>query len=139
MIVPKVLFGIQSIFETRYITKVHESRDIVVHNYWGIESHFGVYMLGILLGYLIRRKPDLYFGGRIGELFIWIVSWSMTVWGLLWHRNYYNPDYEFGKYEVLLWQAFSKYFYCAGWFWTIYACTTGRGGLILSFNNQLLK
>ena len=126
---PKMLYGIPHLFDMIDIPTFTESAKTVSHNYFGIEQHFQLYMLGILVGYLIKRHPKAYLGGRIGELFIWLATWSLTTYAIFWHRNYYNyAEYRVTEIEVINWIAFSKVCYAAGWCWAFYACVTGRAG-----------
>ncbi len=130
---PKIIFGTPYLFEWSEFAYPFSFLDSLKSNYWGIESHVVSYMLGMLLGYLIRQKPNLYFGGRFGELFIWIISWSLTSFAFYWNKDLYNPYNDLTQTQILLWIAFSKLCYLSGWFFLLYFCTTGRGGLVLFF------
>jgi hypothetical protein len=88
-------------------------------------------MLGMLLGYLLRHKPDLYLGGKIGETFCWIFSLSMSFGAMFWHGNWFlEPPNQTSLYFYLL---FSKIFWCVGWAWIIFACATGRAKSLNNF------
>jgi hypothetical protein len=87
-------------------------------------------MLGMLLGYLIRHKPNLYFGGRIGELLLWTISWFFTFFAIYWNKDLFNPYNNLSQTELFSWIAFSKLCYLSGWFFLLYFCTTGRGGFL---------
>ena len=127
---PKLLFGIPHLFESMKTLNFDIMAQTASHQYWGIESHFQIYSLGILLGFIIRRYPNVYLGGRMGELPIWLITWSMTTYAIFWHRDYYNfAEYTVTEWDVINWIAYSKVCYAAGWFWAFYALTTGRGGL----------
>jgi hypothetical protein len=93
----------------------------------GVEQHTGSYILGILLGYLIKYKPNLYLGGRIGESFIWIITIVITFWGIIWNKDFMKFDYNLTQTELLFWIGLDKYMWTAFWFWVIYMGATGRG------------
>jgi hypothetical protein len=95
-------------------------------------------MLGMLLGYLIRHKPNLYFGGRIGELLLWTISWFLTFFAIYWNKDLYNPYNNLSQTELLSWIAFSKLCYLCGWFFLLYFCATGRGGFFISHQNTFI-
>jgi hypothetical protein len=83
-------------------------------------------MLGMLLGYLIRHKPNLYFGGQIGEFFIWIITWSLTFWAIYWNKDLFNTSTVLSQTELFSWIAFSKLCYLSGWCWLLYCCCTEK-------------
>ena len=129
---PKLLLGIPHFFETLGTTNLDIMAKIVTHQYWGIEAHVQLYVVGILLGYLIKRHSNLFLGGIYGEVAIWLSTWALTFYAIFWHRNYLNlAEYTVSQTEIINWIAFSKVCYAAGWFWTFYACCTGRAGMLL--------
>ncbi|XP_054166924.1 nose resistant to fluoxetine protein 6-like [Oppia nitens] len=131
---PKYLLGIPHIFEGYRTLNFDTMVSSLSHHYWGIEPHFQVYTLGLLLGFMVKKYPKLNLGGYIGESVLWIVTWSMTGYALFWHRNYFRvTEYVVNNNEILLWVSLSKLCYSAGWMWAIYACCTARAGFINQF------
>jgi len=76
---PKILFGIPHFWEYDKFRLLSECMQTARHHFYGIEQHAGSYVLGMFLGYLVRYKPNLYFGGRIGESIIWIMTTIITI------------------------------------------------------------
>ena len=138
---PKIFFGIPHLFDNNKNFNFETMTKTVSHHYWGIEAHVQLYVVGILIGYIIRRHPKAYLGGRWGELLIWLTTWSMTTYAIFWHKDYYKySEYKVTQQEIINWIAFSKVCYAAGWCWAFYACTTGRAGMLLfqTTNSQLI-
>ena len=128
-VTPKLVFGIPHLFDGYKTFNFEQMAQLVSHNYWGIEQHVQLYVVGILLGYLVRRHPNAYLGGVWGEIVIWLISWGLTFYAVFWHRNYHNyAEYRVTQIEIINWLAFSKICYGVGWCWAFYACTTGRAG-----------
>ena len=126
---PKVIWGVPYIFEYPPNDSIWTTVRSVILYYWRIDSHIVSYVLGMFCGYLVRQKPDLYLGGRIGELFLWITCTALTIISMFWINNFWDPYYPLTETEVLLFLALAKIMYLCGWFWMIYACATGRGGM----------
>ena len=128
-IIPRMILDIPFIYESMEFKSIWTTINLVRLYYWRADPHLVSYALGFFGGYLIRKKPNLYFGGRIGELFLWVVSSSLTLYSILWSNQFWKPYYHLTKTEVILFLAFCKLMYLCGWFWMIYACATGRGGM----------
>jgi len=124
---PKIIFGIPHFFEYKQFRIPSELMQSLRHHFLGVEQHTGSYILGILLGYLIKYKPNLYLGGRIGESFIWIITIVITFWGIIWNKDFMKFDYNLTQTELLFWIGLDKYMWTAFWFWIIYMGATGRG------------
>ncbi|CAG2180159.1 unnamed protein product, partial [Oppiella nova] len=92
-----------------------------------MQSHLVSYAIGMLTGYVIRYKPNLYFGGRVGETILWITCTTSTFAAIYWINHFYDVYYPLTTTETLLMMAFSKPLYLLGWVWLFYACSTGRG------------
>jgi hypothetical protein len=129
-IIPKLL-GINFLFEWRSFETLDKLNDAVHWNFTGSNVHFAPYACGILLGYIIRKKPNIYLGGKIGESIIWIICGSMSVWAYFWHSNWFVE--EPSQMNMFLHMAFGKLMWVAGLGWIIFACSTGRAGK-LQFN-----
>ncbi|CAG2168595.1 unnamed protein product [Oppiella nova] len=91
------------------------------------DSHLVSYAIGMLTGYVIRYKPNLYFGGRVGETILWITCTTSSFAAIYWINHFYDIYYPLTTTETLLMMAFSKPLYLLGWVWLFYACSTGRG------------
>ena len=128
-IAPKIIWGIPHYYEFPEVESVFSMGNTIITYYWRSDPHWVSYAFGMFCGYLTRQKPDLYFGGRIGELFLWLTSFSLTLYSLYWVNDMWYPYYVLKTNEIVLFLAFCKLMYLCGWFWMIYACTTGRGGM----------
>ena len=127
-IVPKVFFDIPHYYELAKWKSLETGYASVKHHFYGTQQHLHTYAFGILTGYLIRKHPNLYFGGRIGELFLWVFSWWLTFYSMWWTRDWTSLSYVVDETELYIWQMFGKLMFIAGWSWLLYACGTGRGG-----------
>ncbi|CAG2167838.1 unnamed protein product [Oppiella nova] len=67
-IAPKLLVGIPHFFEAYKSLSFDTITSSISHHLWGFESHVQLYVLGILVGFLIKRHPNVYLGGIIGEI-----------------------------------------------------------------------
>ena len=107
-------------------------------HYWGPINYFQTYIIGILVAYMVRRKPTIYLGGKVGEVLIWITTIFTSLSLLYWQRNFLLPGYCFealNGLEVYVYIVFHKLLYLSSFSWLIYACCTGRGGWSSFFNN----
>ena len=71
-IAPKLLFDIPHIYDRNQNSM--QQMEVLRHHYFGTEQHISSYLMGMIVGFLIKRYPNLYLGGRIGELFLWYAS-----------------------------------------------------------------
>ena len=135
-LIPKIMFKIPHLFESYKTMNFDIMTKTLSHHYWGVEPHVQVYALGILIGYLVRRHPNVYLGGRISEVLIWSTSWSLTIYALFWHKNYFNyTKYTVTQKQMYNWIIFSKLCYAVGWSWALYAMCTQRAGM---FDNTIV-
>ncbi|CAG2102300.1 unnamed protein product, partial [Medioppia subpectinata] len=132
-IMPRVIRGIAYILEMPFGESLWAGTRAMQAFYWRPDTHVITYMIGILLGYLIRRKPDLYLGGRVGETFLWIACPTISFASMYWTNHLFDSYYPLTYTELLLWLALSKPLFMMGWCWLCYACATGRGGFVNKF------
>ena len=103
-------------------------------HYWWPINYLQTYIVGIMIAYLVRHKPNIYLGGRIGELFIWITTAFISFGLMYWQRNFVVANYPFealNGYELHIYLLVHKLIYLPWFAWLIFACCTGRGGLHL--------
>ena len=129
-IAPKLFWNIPHYFDYMPINSIWNYVNSFNVYYWRTESHLISYFLGIFCGHLIRRKPDLYLGGRIGETILWIVCPVISFMTMYWIHKLYDYEYPMTSLEMLMFLAFSKISFLVAWLWLFYACATGRGGII---------
>ena len=89
-------------------------------------NHASAFFMGMLMGFVTRRYPNVYLGGKVGETMIWCVTWSMTIFSLIWHNNFWEKEPT--QLNLHLYLAFGKLFWISGWAWLVFACSTGRAG-----------
>ncbi|XP_054166937.1 uncharacterized protein LOC128964372 [Oppia nitens] len=97
--------------------------------YWSFFPYVQTYVMGMLLAYTIRRHPNAYLGGRIGEAFLWLITLSISFWIVFWNKDFLQFDYKydgFYGYEMHAYLVLHKVCYLTGFSWLIYACATGR-------------
>ena len=127
-ILPSIVWNIPHYYETPSVGTIYSGVNSFNVYYFRTDSHIVSYVFGMFCGYLIRQKPKLYFGGRIGELLLWIICTALTFGTMYWNyllQDFYRP---LPKTEIRLFIAISKFTYLIGWFWLCYACATGRAG-----------
>jgi hypothetical protein len=124
-IMPKLL-GIYNYYEWREFDTIYDLSIGVRWHFYGTHMHLSPFMLGMLLGYILRKWPNVYLGGKIGESIIWIVTGIMSSWAFYWHSNWLiEPP---SSINIILWNGFGKLLWVSGVAWIIFACSTGRAG-----------
>ncbi|XP_054166938.1 nose resistant to fluoxetine protein 6-like [Oppia nitens] len=111
---------------------VMQTMEGFARHYWQPFNYIQTYIIGMITAYAVRYHPKAYLGGRIGHMFIWIITICMTTSILYWQRNFVTPGYlayDFNDYEMPLYLLIGKPIYLASFVWLIYCCSTGRGGL----------
>jgi hypothetical protein len=151
-----ILFGIiapiiqREIFGIKYINealKIGENEYInSFDNYqFFTYNHIHTFAFGILIGYLIKRHPNIYLGGKFGETLLGIICLGLTLWSQIWHHNWRFgieidkkmtiPPNNFddiklqenaGFYNDMLWTMFDKFFWVIGFAWMFFMSATGR-------------
>lgn len=105
---------------------------------WPFIHHLSPFAVGVITGYLIRKEPNLYLGGRVGQTILWFVFPGLTFWGFHWTQQLMKSDVNIETFaindastelEVYLNLTFGKLFYCLGFLWVFYMCCTGRAGI----------
>ena len=117
------------IIEMFLLKNQNKTMMIYAYYYWPTCNYFYSFLYGIFVGYLVKHKPNLYLGGRIGEFIITILSISTTILVIYSRHNYYSKVELFTKYYILeLYILFHKPLYLLGYSWLVYGCATGRLG-----------
>ena len=84
---PRIIWNIPHVFEYTKIDSFWTIGGLMQVYFFRTDSRAMGYVLGMFCGYLIRKKPNLYCGGSIGELFLWITCSALTFWSMDW-TNY---------------------------------------------------
>lgn len=83
--------------------------------------------------------PNLYLGGRVGEIILWFIFPGLTIFGFHWTQSLMKVDINIENFsindvstelEVYLNLTLGKLFYCLGFLWIFYMCSTGRAGIL---------
>jgi hypothetical protein len=82
----------------------------------------------MLTGYFLRKKPDIYLGGRKIEILLWIISFSNIIAIYCWNNTFWVQNKSPPEISVLLWLGLGKVLYGFALAWISFACCTGRGG-----------
>lgn len=129
-VVPRIYYGILAFPELRqYQFMIRDTFNSFQAYYYSTQAHLSVFIFGLFVGYLIKKKPNLNFGGRLIELLLWIVFSMFTYIGLFWDKDWYKPEGEQASYsEMLMSMAFGKLLFVSGFGWLFYMCTCGRAG-----------
>lgn len=102
---------------------------------WPFIHHIAPFTLGILVAFLIRRYPDLYFGGIIGELLLTIVFIGLSFLGYHWTQSMTKSTNDWlsmltsetiSTWEIYLNISIGKLMFCAGFMWIFYLCCSNR-------------
>jgi hypothetical protein len=119
-------FGVATLFEWRNLTSLDDFRDTVRWYFYMPTFRSNCFFFGMLIGYVLKRNPNVYLGGKLVETIIWIISWSMSLWAFLWTEDWYvNPP---SALHMILFNSVGKLVWISGWAWTVFACSTGRAG-----------
>ena len=128
-IVPRVYYGIFTLYESKnfqaFISDLFYS---VRTYYYSTHSHLNTFLFGLIIGYLIKKKPDQNFGGSIYEIFIWIVFSIFSTISLLLEKKFYQSSVKINYLEMLLSLAFGRLLFVSGFGWLFYMCSCGRAG-----------
>jgi len=134
---PKLLFGTSiSPFEISTMNSLSEIKYSIIRFTQFTDQYISSFAMGILLGYLVRKKPNFNVGGKFFEIILWVIfpllSFSSVIWAESFvHFNQLNNDFASqNQLNIMLCLSCGKILWSLGVFWTIYACCTGRGGFI---------
>ncbi len=130
---PKLLFGIKiSPFEVSTMNSLTEIKYSIIRFTQYTDQYISSFAMGILLGYLVRKKPNLKLG-KIFEIILWIVCPFMSILSVIWAEIFvhFNGDYTSkNQLNLMLCMSCGKIMWSLGVGWTIFACSTGRGGRV---------
>ena len=84
--------------------------------------------VGLLTGYMIKRKPDMQLGGPLVERLIWLLSLLSVVVIVVWHRTFMQLNVVHDSESILAWFMYYKLVWAFFLGYTLYLCCTGRGG-----------
>lgn len=102
---------------------------------WPFIHHIAPFTLGILVAFLIRRFPDLYFGGIFGELVLTIVFIGLSLLGFQWTANITKSSGDLftiltrdtiSTWEIYLNISIGKLMFCSGFMWIFYISASNR-------------
>jgi hypothetical protein len=125
---PKLIFGLKTPYEMNDINSFQEMKHSVMQYWMGTHQHISTFSIGLLIGYLIRYKPNMNFGGKFGETLIWIFAPMCTVLAIVWNERFKFTEQKTTHLENMIWLAFGKVLWSSGFTWILYMCCTGRGG-----------
>ncbi|KPM07579.1 hypothetical protein QR98_0060760 [Sarcoptes scabiei] len=99
---------------------------------WPFYHHISTFALGMLVGFLIRRYPNLYLGGRFGESLLSIIFLTLTFYGFVWTGEMLSSKSNFFEtinesrtnLEIFLNVSVGKLMFCSGFLWIFYFCCT---------------
>lgn len=126
---PKLLYGMPYFYEIKSLKTIDLFESSLKHNLFGIEQFIGVFAVGIFLAHLIRNSSDFKFDSVIGQTIVWIVSIGLTLFGILWPKDFFKSNHSISETQVYLFCALQKYCFISGWVWLIYICALGKGGM----------
>jgi len=90
--------------------------------------------MGILLGYIVRKKPNFNIGGKFLEIILWIVFSLLSLSSIIWAESFIHLDHSDyvsqNQFNLMICLSCGKILWSLGIFWAIYACCTGRGGFV---------
>jgi len=130
--IPKLVFGIRTPYEIVDMSSFQEVKNSLMQYWMGVHQHISTFSIGILVGYLIKHKPNLNFGGKFGELLIWILAPICTVLAIVWNEKFSYIETKTTHLENMIWIAFGKVLWSLGFAWILYSCCTGRGGIAIN-------
>ncbi len=104
---------------------------------WPIIHHISPFAAGVLTGYLIRKMPNLYLGGKVVESILWVIFPSLSFLGFHWTQKLMKTNIDMDSFaindvsselEIYLNLTLGKLLFCSGFLWIFYMCSSGRGG-----------
>ena len=86
-----LLFGVNTPYVIPDMSTFSEMKNSVMHYWMGTNQHISTFSLGILIGYLIKNKPNMNLG-KIWQYILWVVTPICSVIGIVWIEqfNYYE-------------------------------------------------
>ncbi|CAL1270723.1 unnamed protein product [Larinioides sclopetarius] len=99
-----------------------------VPTYFKPYGHAGPYFLGMLLGYILIKKPKVVVP-RVWRVIGWLF-FSTTQCAVLYGVYGWNNGYPWTPTTATLYAGVSKLAWSAGIFWMMFVCLTGNGGII---------
>jgi hypothetical protein len=80
-------FGAYSWYEWREFNTIYDAERAVRWMFYLPNNHASAFMMGMLIGFVTKRHPNVYLGGKWGERVIWLVTISLSVYSLVWHNK----------------------------------------------------
>ncbi|UYV63998.1 hypothetical protein LAZ67_2006285 [Cordylochernes scorpioides] len=110
-------------------TRNHVSNGLYFKSY----PHIGPYVLGLLVGYYLRKNPKIKIRPAFQALF-WVLAFLMTT-SVLYGAYGWNRGASYGKEISVAYAAFARTAWGLGIAWVAVACINGYGGPV----NDLLS
>ncbi len=129
--------GIPVLNQLSKMNSIFEESFYSIFYTWPIIHHISPFAAGVLTGYLIRKTPNLYLGGKVVESVLWVIFPSLSVFGFHWTQKLMKTNIDMDSFtindvssevEIYLNLTLGKLLFCSGFLWIFYMCSSGRGG-----------
>lgn len=128
-IIRKLFFGLNiAPFEVSNMNSVQDIRHSFLHYLGSTEQNISTFIIGLIYGFLIRKRPNLNTGGRIGNLILWIVLLSLPPIASYWSEGFKALKGGFSQFSFIMWFLSGRAMWALGYGWIIFACCTKRAG-----------
>ncbi len=128
-IVPKLFYGFNiAPYEASTMNSVLEIRHSLLHYLGSTQQNISTFIIGLIVGYLIRKKPNLNTGGKLGNLILWITLPLLPPIASYWSESFKASEGEFSQLSFIMWFLSGRVMWSLGYGWIVFACCTKRGG-----------
>ncbi|XP_054159355.1 nose resistant to fluoxetine protein 6-like [Oppia nitens] len=116
------------------VTKMHSIEQIshsFIYYLGSAEQNLSTLIIGLLVGYLIRNRPDIIkVNSKHGLLFMWCAFLALPQIASYWSDTFKALKGIHNETNFLLWFLSGRVMWALGYGWIVFACSTNRGGII---------
>jgi hypothetical protein len=110
------------------MNSVPEIRHSLLHYLGSTQQNISTFIIGLIVGYLIRKKPNLNTGGKLGNVILWITLPLLPPIASYWSEGFKASKGEFSQLSFIMWFLSGRVMWSLGYGWIVFACCTKRGG-----------
>lgn len=128
-IAPKHLYAIETYFEMRQSENFESIMNSYKYFHISTNQYLTNFFCGTLFGYLLYAKPNLNFGGKSVERFLWVMLVAIIALTVSWNNSMFTIS-EMGssQWSIYLYFSVGKLIWGLACGWGFYASCTDRSG-----------
>lgn len=128
-LLPKLVFNIPvTPYEISTTTSTAQAKLSFIHYFAATDQYIVVFVIGLLIGYLIKCRSKMYLGKRPALCALWAGMMLLPFISTHWNEGFKPVEGNFSQFSFNSWFVLSKIMWCAGWGWVVFACCTDRSG-----------